>query len=378
LPVPADAPPDLPALAARALVAFTIEFDNEFEHQMPHTTTRGPAARSGRGPWLVSMAMWENFLRDLDSGGRPLRELRARAELVNLAGLERWRYVTVAPDPADERDAPPRGDWLVRPTRAGRAAQRIWRPLAAAIEDRWRERWGPALVAELRSALLAVVAEAGPGLPRYLPVAGVTRYAPERWPDAATRDPAADAELASLLSRLLLAFALDFERESRLSLAVSANVLRELSADGVRLRDLPLRAGISREAAQGSVKFLDRHGCLAVEAGAGSGAARVARLTARGERAQDKYRRVLAATQQAWAGRYGAAPVGEVTRVLERVVTAQDGGEYLLARGLTPYPDGWRAHPPYRAQTAAVLGDPLAALPWYPMVSHRGGFPDGS
>lgn len=30
----------LPALLSQAFVAFTIECDNEFEHRMPHRTTR--------------------------------------------------------------------------------------------------------------------------------------------------------------------------------------------------------------------------------------------------------------------------------------------------------------------------------------------------
>ncbi len=38
----------------------------------------------------------------------------------------------------------------------------------------------------------------------------------------------------------------------------------------------------------------------------------------------------------------------------------------------------WRAHPPYLAQTAAVLADPAGALPHQPMVLHRGGYPEGS
>ena len=38
-----------------------------------------------------------------------------------------------------------------------------------------------------------------------------------------------------------------------------------------------------------------------------------------------------------------------------------------LFAGLEPYPDGWRA---------AVR--PPATLPHYPMVLHRGGYPDGS
>jgi hypothetical protein len=49
----------LPALLSQLVVAFTIEFDNEFEHQMPHRTTRyGFTPGFPRAPWLVSMAMW--------------------------------------------------------------------------------------------------------------------------------------------------------------------------------------------------------------------------------------------------------------------------------------------------------------------------------
>jgi hypothetical protein len=59
---PAAAELSLPTLLSLLLVAFTIELDNEFEQQLPHRTARGPAARSGQGPWLVSMAMWANFL----------------------------------------------------------------------------------------------------------------------------------------------------------------------------------------------------------------------------------------------------------------------------------------------------------------------------
>ncbi len=33
---------------------------------------------------------------------------------------------------------------------------------------------------------------------------------------------------------------------------------------------------------------------------------------------------------------------------------------------------------PYLAQTAAMLEDPTRMLPHYPMVLHRGGWPDGS
>ena len=54
----------LPALLSEVLVAFTIEFDNGYERQMPHRTTEhGSTAGSLDAPWLVSLAMWENCMR---------------------------------------------------------------------------------------------------------------------------------------------------------------------------------------------------------------------------------------------------------------------------------------------------------------------------
>src|SRR5262249_40963675 len=47
------------------------------------------------------------------------------------------------------------------------------------------------------------------------------------------------ADLPILLSRVLLAFAIEFEQEFPVSLAISANVLRVLDQHGVRVRDLP-------------------------------------------------------------------------------------------------------------------------------------------
>ncbi|HEY7176300.1 MAG TPA: hypothetical protein VH442_15400, partial [Micromonosporaceae bacterium] len=60
----------LPTLLSQALIAFTIEFDNEFEYRMPHRTADRPG---GRGPWLTSMAMWSNFIRLVPDEGIPLK-----------------------------------------------------------------------------------------------------------------------------------------------------------------------------------------------------------------------------------------------------------------------------------------------------------------
>ena len=147
----------LSALLSHVLVAFTIEFDNEFEHQMPHTTTWGPAAHSRHGPWLVSLVMWSNFMQFVGEDGVPLRELESLARITNLKGLERWGYVVVEPDPADSRTAPPRSDWVVRPTPAGRRAQAVWRPLADVIEKRWQARFGKDDIRTLRESLERLV-----------------------------------------------------------------------------------------------------------------------------------------------------------------------------------------------------------------------------
>jgi hypothetical protein len=141
--------------------------------------------------------------------------------------------------------------------------------------------------------------------------------------------PGAVAEdLAALLSQALLSFTLEYEEGSVLSLAMSADVVRVLSADGVPVRDLPPRSGVSKEAITAAVGLLQRNGYAAVEP----------------------------------------------DRLAKALITGR-----RLALGLQPYPDGWRAaRNPYRARTQAVLADPASALPRYPMVLHRGGYPDGS
>jgi hypothetical protein len=64
----------LPTLLSRLLIAFTTEFDNEAEHRLEHRTTLD-AGGTGRGPWLVSQAMWANFMQFVGGEGVPLHEV---------------------------------------------------------------------------------------------------------------------------------------------------------------------------------------------------------------------------------------------------------------------------------------------------------------
>jgi len=368
----------LSALLSQVLVAFTIECDNEFERQMPHRTSNyGSTAGRGAGPWLVSMAMWWTCMRFVGEDGITVAELTRRARTgTNLPGMLRWKYISVEPDPADPRPKPPRSDWVIHATRAGRQAQEVWRPLTGAIEARWAARFGADTIAGLRESLQAIAAQLDPALPDCLPILGYGLFSapgdgprptpqprPDRGHGPAPEPVPASGDLPALLSRVLLALAIEFERESPLSLAICADVLRVLDEDGVRVRDLPGRSGVSKEAISMAIGVLGKRGLAVTGPAPDGGRWRVARLTPKGRYAQDKYRERLGAVENGWQARFGGPAIRAVRDALEQLT----GDQARLATGLEPPPGGWRAS----------LRSP-ATLPHYPMVLHRGGFPDGS
>jgi len=367
----------LPTLLSATLVAFTVEFDNESEHRMPHRTTGGDTAkaRSG-GPWLVSQVMWSNVMRYVVEDGISVVQLRTQSRTTrnSLKGLQRWGYVVVEPGRAERATLGRDDELLVRPTAAGRRAQDVWRPLAGLIEGRWQLRFGSDLDT-LRQSLQAVVGELDFDLPDYLPVVYPTQNGKAEIPSlrgaasvAAKTGILRPLELSALLSQVLLAFTLDFERESRISLPISANTLRVLDDTGVRIRDLPALTGVSKEANAMAVGFLARHGCVVVEPDPSASRGKRVRLTVKGRRAQDKYRRILGATEEQWGSRFGEDRIARLRWSLERLVGEElNATQSPLFSGLEPYPDGWRA---------SVRRPDM--LPHYPMVLHRGGYPDGS
>jgi hypothetical protein len=145
----------LPTLLSQVLVAFTIEFDNEAEHQVSHRTTTGRDGGPRGASWLASQVMWSNVMQFVSAEGILVRDLhsRARTRRDSLTGLQRWGYVDLKPDPSDGRISPPRGDLVVRATAGGRRAQVVWRPLAGQTEERWRLRFGSDNIRQLRESL---------------------------------------------------------------------------------------------------------------------------------------------------------------------------------------------------------------------------------
>ncbi len=163
--------------------------------------------------------------------------------------------------------------------------------------------------------------------------------------------------LIAALGQALTSGTLDFEQRRTSSVPICANLLRVLADGPVSVRDLPSRSGVSKEAIAMAVGFARRTGMIAPPTG------RSVELTDSGRRRLSAYRR--------WAQT-------RTDPALAAAVDALLSQRDALAAGLVPLPGGWRGEPPYAAHTERAIADPLDALPWQPMVLHRGGWPDGS
>jgi hypothetical protein len=352
----------LSTLLSQALVAFTIEVDNAFEQRMPHVTSMSMKAGvpSTGGPWLVSYAMWANFLQYVRPEGTDIVELsrlaRSTADLMHVmaGGAHRWGYVHLEGTTRKGR---------VRPTPNGVRAQQVWAPIAGEVEQRWEDRFGAEAVSSLRDALRAVERDRGADLPEFLPMA---RYGPglavELPPDRAIDDAAGTGPLLTSMARVLLAHTIDVESrpEATVSLAVAANLLRVLDVDGPVLeRDLPKRSGTSKEGHASMLNSFAKLGLIERIAKPKS-----VRLTALGARARDGVAAAQGAVESAW----GAEAVDPIRTALEPLVGDGTLPASPLAAGIVPAPAGtWRA----------TMAAP-STLPHHPMVLHRGGYPDGS
>jgi hypothetical protein len=350
---------------SQLLIAFTIEFDNELDHRLTE------ADLGHRLP--ISMVMWSNFLRfvgeGITVGELPEASCTPKSRtLSTLGGLERWRYVFVSPKPSgaapkSKRDGwgsarALRSEWYVRPTETGEKTQVLAPPLFGEVEQRWVQRFGADAIGELRQSLAASLEKVEVELPEYLPIVGSANGFRAEFEH---RDGIAAApHLPALLAQVLLAYTFDFERESELSLPLTENFVRVLGRESLEVREIPTIAGVSKEATSMALKSLAKTGHVTVEE-------KLVRLTPNGLEAQAAAPGLHRNVERAWIG---SQPLRKATaRVLDQPA---------LSDGLHPYPDGWRARKRYVEQTQAVIDDPTGRLPHYPMVLHRGGWPDGS
>ncbi|MGA7521400.1 MAG: hypothetical protein WBW84_02905 [Acidobacteriaceae bacterium] len=360
----------LSTLLSFALVAFTLEFDNEAEHRLPHRTSDFGGTASA--PWLVSLAMYFNCLQFIPEQGITMRELEREARTEpNWDGMRRWGYIYFAPDPGDPRPRPPQWAWLVRTTPKGRGAQQGMQALLPEIEQRWRERFGDSAIRDLRSSLVAMLRTVPDGLPDCMPILhhGMVCKGPE--PEQRGTPPP-QSELAKLplpvlLARVLLAFALEFEQESPISLAICADILRVLEPEGTLVRRIPALTGVSKESISMGMGFLAKRGLAQVLSQERARQGRIVLMTAAGSQVQTDSAQRLRVLEERWRARTGPEAASALRTTLETLAGDGTRADSPLFQGLDPYPEGWRAK-----------GKPPATLPHFPMVLHRGAFPDGS
>lgn len=387
----------LSALLSQVLVAFTVELDNEFERRM------GDAGYVGaRLSWVI----WASLIQFLPEAGASVRELAARAlaseESVKfeLGCLERWRFVTLLPAEdkgatsysvrTEKRDGWGSGrgirlDWIARLTVKGEKAREIWLPLFAEVEERWQSRFGEAAIRSLRDHLQSVVSTVDVELPQTVPGdwLGVGPI-PPRIAQSAGSPP-----LLTLLSQVLLAFTIEFERESRTSLALCANVLRVLGDGPVKVSEIPRLTGGSPERTTIGWRLKP---FVSVEADPTGGRGKVARLTAPGLKAQQTYRRLVVEIEERWHKQFGGALIRDLRGTLLGFFEHREGRD-LLAQGMAATfgvartggdapalgrrkmaPAAVQRGRDLLAQTAAFVKDPAGALPHYPLWDMNRGF----
>ena len=344
---------------SHTLVAFTIEVDNTYEARAPNSTSKG----GGRGPWLTSYGMWANLLRLVPPDGISCRALSRRAGYARAphpaqTGMVRWGYVTVDPDPSDARAQIPKRDWIIRRTPAGALSANHWEPLS--------RRGGGPMVAAIRGSIHSRTSPGARGDRGRVRLRRVPGHLPQLDSNLRTPVPESDETvcgepgLLTARSNCLHLFAIDFEADFPVGLAVAANVLRVLDSDAVDLRHIQRSAGISAVAVRWSLRALgsesaEQHRDPNAESG------KVVRLSRKGARLRDQYFDRARVVEVAWTHRHRTA-VDTVRSRLAELTADPD----VLQSGLVPPGPSWRP------------ATPPAVLPDFPVVLYRGAFPDGA
>ena len=301
----------LPTLLGRAFGAFTRGYDQ---------------AR-GEDRSIAQIGTWANALRVIDPEGTDQRQLVRRAVIskrvaeVVVSRLEKRGRLAVETQKVPGKRGKTR---VVHLTADGLAARTSAAALVDQIQNDCRQRFGNDCIDRLRDALASVVARLPVELPHYPTGYGagdpsVTGgdYNPEQpgppripahgqdWP-VVLREPPSDAArlpLPALLSQVLAAFAIDYERERLGSLQAASNFLRFVGDDGVTLERAQALGGVS-----GNGKTLhERHLDVVVEPGKARDRTRRVHLTPKSRRARDAYPHLVMQIESRWAEAYGDA-----------------------------------------------------------------------
>ncbi len=209
----------------------------------------------------------------------------------------------------------------------------FWPPLFGEIEGGWEKRFGKDDIGQLRQALLNIAnkldVELPDGLPGGVIEEGAVTYPPRV--DPARVEPVGESlPLPTLLSRLLLAFRLEFDRESPMPLVLCANTLRVLGEKPIRMADMIRLTGGSPETSDigWQVKpFV----VIAPDPAASRG--KVVSLSWRGLAVQAAYEGLVREIEKRWKERFGKEPIRMLRESLEGLFERYRDDAPLLAEG---------------------------------------------
>jgi hypothetical protein len=380
----------LATMLSAALVAFTIECDNELE-------LRVAAARP-----IPSLVVWLNLLQYLREGSASVGELCVRShtsidQVRFLVGkLEHWAILSVAAKAGASR----------RPMQneaAGRRPQNIsavkehsvvglgervkpavdlWPDVIDEVESRWRQRHGSALAAALQASS-RLADRAGVLMPDGVPIASANRVGARDWrhlPPGKLEEPG-HMRVPVLLSRALQAVTIAYEELSPLPLALAANTLRVVEDAGTPLAELHTRSGTAAETAASQATVLTKRLGLAEIVKDPGRRGRLLRLTATGKEAQAGHAQVIKEVEAS------LDRDAKTAGALRDLLAAQHDGDLAICSALMP-PPGTRRFSTEAvvgrpvdsrdhqivAQTEAFRSDPFRALPHYPVWEATRGF----
>ena len=221
----------LTTLLSWSWVAFTIEVDNAVEAAGSEHLNR---------LFRISIAMWANGLRFIEEDGVTVDQLHALARArCNIGGLERWGWISVGDAGAERREGygshrGVKGSTVLRPTRAGSYARRLWPRLITTVEERWRVRFGPRVVGPLRDVLSTLSRSMPWAPPEVHPSDGFYTHVIEG-PEVKEDPP-----LVSLMGQALTSLTLGQEKEAEVSLPMAANILPRHRRGVVRTARYPI------------------------------------------------------------------------------------------------------------------------------------------
>ena len=179
-------------------------------------------------------------------------------------------------------------------------------------------------------------------------------------PSAPREEAIRDTKLVDRLAQALLLYTLEHESASEAPLTMAANLLRVIGGEGSPKADLVRRSGISKEAMAFLTGWRQRPR-LSVES------ARTLTLTDAGRSAKADYETLVRTIEHRWAEQFGGDMTRRLRSVLEQIVVDEALDRSPLAQ-LVKAPEGcWRSW----VKAAETL-------PHFPMILHRGGYPDGS